>query len=513
MHHNIIRHRSYTTNGYAIGCHAPNMRVYANVVKSVGRGIHLTGNGIDFYNNIVEPREKPNPEYPETRTHGIKLEGPTHTQVHHNFCRVVAEEGFGEADPLDFDCGKYSANQVYKNTIVAVRKSPKYWAASVNVVRAHPECLTQVYDNVFRTNQYHVQIGWGGGSGITFRNNRFELLPDAGDDYRFFHLWMSSAARTHGMVFRDSVLGEGADYRKAKLLYDRAYTRGNIDMTVEWSVNVTAVDPAGKAVVGVSVKAVRDGKDLAQSVTGGDGKASVVLTDFDVIGNEGKPPFEEHGPYELVFTKDGAVVHRQNLDPRETTDFTVTVTDPKRKLYVYAGENQRHETNEAARLEGKVVVVGDDAAKPDVTWRVLRGGTWPIENPKAAATVAVMNKNGQSDLEIEAKWGDEVAKDKLTIRTDTKATPTAVAQCPQTAKVNTIVQLDATRSTDPRGFPRGECTYAWKQVAGPAADLASDELADPIFFPTEPGTYTFELVFSNPIRTSKPAQCSVVVTE
>ncbi|KPJ51980.1 MAG: hypothetical protein AMS16_07065, partial [Planctomycetes bacterium DG_58] len=231
VHHNVIRHRSYTTNGYALGCHAPNMRVYANVVKSIGRGVHLTANNVDFYNNIVEPREKPNPEYPSTRTHGIKLEHPTHTRVHHNFCRVIAEEGFGQADPLDLDCPKFSANQVYKNTIVALRKSPKYWASAVNVVYAH----------------------------------------------QFFHVWQSSAARTQGIVFRDSVLAPPADYRKVRQLYARSYTKGNVDMTVEWSVNVKTVDPAGKAVAAVTVQVMKDGKAVAQSATGTDGTASVVL--------------------------------------------------------------------------------------------------------------------------------------------------------------------------------------------------------------------------------------------
>jgi len=122
-----------------------------------------------------------------------------------------------------------------------------------------------------------------------------------------------------------------------------------------------------------------------------------------------------------------------------------------------------------------------------------------------------MNRNGQCDIEIEAKLGDETAKDKLTIRTDTHATPVAKPTCPKTAKVNTIVQLDGSRSEDHRGFRRGY-TWQWKQTAGPKAQLASNELPDPIFFPTEPGTYTFELVFSSPIRSSKPATCTVVVT-
>ena len=74
-------------------------------------------------------------------------------------------------------------------------------------------------------------------------------------------------------------------------------------------------------------------------------------------------------------------------------------------------------------------------------------------------------------------------------------------------------ELDNTNfAGDYGGFRRGY-TWKWKQIAGPKAQLASDEFPDPIFFPTEPGTYTFELVFSSPIRSSKPAACSVVVVK
>ena len=48
---------------------------------------------------------------------------------------------------------------------------------------------------------------------------------------------------------------------------------------------------------------------------------------------------------------------------------------------------------------------------------------------------------------------------------------------------------------------------------GPEAMLSSPEWPDPIFYPTSPGTYTFELTVANPLRTSKPARCSVRVVE
>jgi hypothetical protein len=38
-------------------------------------------------------------------------------------------------------------------------------------------------------------------------------------------------------------------------------------------------------------------------------------------------------------------------------------------------------------------------------------------------------------------------------------------------------------------------------------------LPDPIFYPIEPGRYTFQLTLANPLRTSRPAECSVEVTQ
>ncbi|MHC4716877.1 MAG: right-handed parallel beta-helix repeat-containing protein [Planctomycetota bacterium] len=512
VHHNVIRHRSYTTNGYALGCHAPNMRVYANVIRSIGRGVHLTARNIDFHNNIVEPRERPNPEYPRTRTHGIKLEGCTHSSVHHNFCRVVAEKGFGDADPLDLGVHAYSANRVYKNTIVAIRRSPEFWASSINIVESGMPSFTVVHDNVFRTNRWHVRGDWGGARGMTFVNNRFEVIGD-GADYQFAALKQSRAARTYDMVFRDNVVAPPADFRKAHQLYGRSYTRRNIDLAFQWTVNVRTADPAGKAVAGVAVKAIKDGADVAEAVTDRAGAASLVLTDFHVIG-AADGGVEEHGPYVLVLSRDGREVSRERIDRGKTVDVTKTVTDPKRKLYVYAGPDQRHERGETAELVGKVVVLGDESAAPAVRWRILgKGGEAAIADPDALATTAAMTTNGSWTVELEAKLGGEVARDTLAIRTDTHVTPVAVARCPAAAKVDTIVQLDGTSSRDPRRFPSHRLRYGWKQIAGPEAILSSAELPDPIFFPAQAGAYTFELTLANPLRTSRPTRCTVKVTK
>lgn len=511
VHHNIIRHRSRTTNGYAIACHAPNMRVYANVIKSIGRGVHLTANNIDFYNNIVEPRERPNPEYPRTRTHGIKLEYCSNSAIHHNLCRVIADEGFGDASPLDFSVHDHSANRVFKNTIIALRNTTTLDAYSVNLVDTGAESLTRVYENTFLSNHIHIRGDWGGASGVMFERNRFEVVGRPAD-YRFLYLWQSRAVMTRHTTLRDNEFVPPADEQNIHMLYAASYTPAHVDVAVERTVTVKVTDPAGLPLAGIPITACATDRDdvVDSGITDDSGNVRLVLIDYRIVGNEGKSPIRKHGPY--VITAPG---HdwTETLDATRTLELTAVLRTPGRKLYAWAGDNQRREIGEIAELSGRVVVDGDPTAKPSVTWRYPGSGEgWPIADAKALSTTAKMTRSGEYEIALEAAWGDETVTDKVQVRTDKEATPVAVVVCPPTARVNTIVQLDATQSRDPRGF-REQHEWKWKQVSGPASELASDELADPIFFPTEPGTYAFEVVFSSPIRSSVPAVCRVVVSE
>jgi len=171
-----------------------------------------------------------------------------------------------------------------------------------------------------------------------------------------------------------------------------------------------------------------------------------------------------------------------------------------------------------AKLKGTVAVVGDDKAKPEITWRVVEG----IGGPKVATPGAVESELSfenpkeswlqQAELELMAKLGDRTVSDRVTIRQDADITPKAVITAPKEAKLGTIVQLDASRSKEPRAFPPDRVRYQWKQSGGPRVDLSSTEWIDPIFFPGQPGTYTFELTVSSPIATSRPASVAVEVS-
>lgn len=511
LHHNIIRHRSYTTNGYAIGAAAPNMRIYANVIKpEAGRGVHLTGSGIDFFNNIVDVKEKPNPEYPRTRAHGIKLEGCRHTLVHHNFSRAVAAEGYGDAAPLDFSVRTHSANRVFNNTVVAQRKpnAGDFWAASINLYSSQPRSLTQVHDNIFKTNHRHLRADWGGGRGFDFANNRFETIDDP-QDYQFWLFAQSSRAESRNLTFLDNQLAGHTDYRRIGPLRP-SIPRQGIDARILRTANVNVVDPAGKGIAGALVTAFEDGKEVASAVSGDDGKAALALLACRIVGDREKP-IAEHGPYDVAVQLDGRMVQCVSVDPVETTTLDVTATDPNRKLYVYAGWDQRKRIGETAILDGTVTVVGQ-AGEPKISWeRVSGSSSQPIVDPNLAQAKVVMNKWGSCTFELTARLGDEVAKDRVSVRADAKLTPAAVALAPKAAKLHSIVQLDGTTSTDPRGFPKSEIGYVWRQIEGPEAILSSNEWPDPVFYPTEAGTYAFDLTVSNPLRTSKPTRCTVKV--
>lgn len=99
----------------------------------------------------------------------------------------------------------------------------------------------------------------------------------------------------------------------------------------------------------------------------------------------------------------------------------------------------------------------------------------------------------------------------VTTNVDTQNTvPVANAGNDITAAVNDVVQLNGSASTDGDGDP---LTYAWSLVSGPdTPTLSPDATAvNPTFTATSAGTYTWQLVVSDPYTSSAPDQVNVVV--
>ncbi len=98
--HNDIRHHQQYVNGYAL---APSegALVHHNKITSSGRGVHLTGEGTQFFNNYIDTRGHQQLSDLPARTrpfhhrlielHGIKFEGNTarNCKIYNNFVRIT----------------------------------------------------------------------------------------------------------------------------------------------------------------------------------------------------------------------------------------------------------------------------------------------------------------------------------------------------------------------------------------------------------------------------------------
>ena len=88
--------------------------------------------------------------------------------------------------------------------------------------------------------------------------------------------------------------------------------------------------------------------------------------------------------------------------------------------------------------------------------------------------------------------------------------PVADAGPDGTAAVETAVQLDGRRSSDPNGDP---LTFQWVQKEGPSVELTSGSTQVATFTPAEPGDYVFILIVNDGQVDSAPDEIAVTVEE
>ncbi|MDH7571656.1 MAG: hypothetical protein QHJ73_18920, partial [Armatimonadota bacterium] len=146
--HNDIRHEMLYTNGYALMCHAPGMRVHHNRVASVGRGVHLTAPDIQLYENYLDLKghmeldDMPQKSRPfhqrRVELHGVKLEGDQvrRNRVFRNYVRIT--------QPLPDNRWNY------------VPGTP------LNLACYHPNAMNEIFDNVFIALTYYRTPRVGG---------------------------------------------------------------------------------------------------------------------------------------------------------------------------------------------------------------------------------------------------------------------------------------------------------------------------------------------------------------
>lgn len=120
--HNDIQHHQQYVNGYALSPSAGAL-VHHNKVTSSGRGVHLTGEGTEFYENYIDTKGHQQLSDLPARTrpfhhrlielHGIKFEGTSakNCKIHDNFVRIIQylpHDSDGKGAPEDkMDNGVY----------------------------------------------------------------------------------------------------------------------------------------------------------------------------------------------------------------------------------------------------------------------------------------------------------------------------------------------------------------------------------------------------------------------
>ncbi len=212
VHHNDIRHHMRYVNGYAIACSCPGLKVHHNRITSMGRGAHLTRDGIQFHDNYLDlvghadlddmPAKSRPFKTIRVELHGIKFEGDkaTNCKVTGNYCRIVQklpdkEWDYVPATPLNVACYNPNAmNEIADNTFVALTEYRKtrhggygasgQWACPLYLVGmdkgpAEPgKHSAWVHGNRFLSNDLFIGASSPVNMTVRIENNTFTLVPD-----------------------------------------------------------------------------------------------------------------------------------------------------------------------------------------------------------------------------------------------------------------------------------------------------------------------------------------------
>ncbi len=138
---NDIRHHQQYVNGYAISP-GSGAKVHHNRITSTGRGVHITGENTEFFNNYIDIRghqhlsdlpENTRPfHHRQVELHGVKFEGSRtkNCKIYNNFVRITQHQPVdsdGQGDPVDkMENGVYfrsKASSIEKGKIVDLQQN------------------------------------------------------------------------------------------------------------------------------------------------------------------------------------------------------------------------------------------------------------------------------------------------------------------------------------------------------------------------------------------------------
>ncbi len=208
VYYNDIRHHARYVNGYALAV-SSEANIHHNSITSMGRGVHLTADNIEFHHNHIDIKghmtlsDLPANTLPlherMIELHGVKLEGSSirNAKIYNNYVRIIQylPDGVWEyvpATPLNI--ASYDANamnEVYDNTFIALTEYSQTrhggygdsgeWASAIYLVAMDKGAANSgmysvyVHNNKFISNDLFVGTGYTFNMTVRIENNIFTL--------------------------------------------------------------------------------------------------------------------------------------------------------------------------------------------------------------------------------------------------------------------------------------------------------------------------------------------------
>ena len=326
-YNNTIRQNGRYSNDFAIYAYNDNMSVYGNTVDATsGRGIHVNGNYIDVYNNIISVRElKQNQEYNGCElggAYGIQLEGghTSNNNIHDNTVTAYADQ----CDGLAFRATEVtlSNNQVYNNSFTAVRVG-NTTAKAAGASFGGNTGLINIHDNTFTADSYLVHLYWDGSTGTLFDSNIFRYGNNqASNKYTFFF----DTSGGVDFTFRDNSFESGTSNTS---LYSHSLTgwAGPMSYTMEWTLNLRVENSAGSPVSGASVSINNsNGQNEFSGTTNSNGNIETALTQFENHNTTSQSSqIDYFTPHSIVVSAPGYDPVMVSLNMNETKNLTINI--------------------------------------------------------------------------------------------------------------------------------------------------------------------------------------------
>ncbi len=312
--------RSRFANGYAIGAHTDGAQIYDNYINTESRGIHVTAEGVTVRNNYVEVWERPNEEYTDYFTHGIKMEGATHSRVFQNEVISKSDSEHGGAYALDLTLRTDSANEIFQNIFEARSLDESHDASAINLIAVEEGNDSEIHHNTFKGDHYIYRISWNGANDLLIRDSIFEKTGSR-SDFRTLTVAPGSDYPSHGNALWNIETVNGADLADIWKWHNSAF-----DLSIGWSLDTIVQNASGDFVEGAGVK-VDDGQNIREGETNADGQFSTTVTEVKLYGDatDGNDVQEERQDISIQASRNGEGFAETEISVDEPTEVTLTL--------------------------------------------------------------------------------------------------------------------------------------------------------------------------------------------